>query len=276
MARKHDVKVGDTAEFTFEDNGQTSYGDVVKAGVTYVDVKWREGRTERIRFDKSYPKGLIFERPAQEEATAPTQEQLAAAHVPTSYLNTTGSGIRTYVGCSCGEGPKKMPQGGRTRANWYLAHARKLGLAVDNIAHAVVAPGYASEGLTWEQWTEKCGDARERMDPYALKTDLAAASTAVIRFEHNAALDRGAKGTTWRFDHIVGIEKSNRKWVVQITLLDGEGNPTRNTRQAYMAELETENYLPLAQVLLAQGVDFNAEATTTRMMGFDRTPWLDR
>lgn len=78
---------------------------------------------------------------------------LESQHVPTIFLNTTDpNGIRTFVGCSCGVMPRRMPQSGNARPLSYMAHARKVGLQVRNISHAVYGPGYPAAGMTWNEW----------------------------------------------------------------------------------------------------------------------------
>ncbi len=67
---KYLPKVGDVAEYTFptgdkymrpgEHDGQTAIGEVVKAGKSYADVQWREGRKERIYFAHPGHSEVIF------------------------------------------------------------------------------------------------------------------------------------------------------------------------------------------------------------------------
>jgi hypothetical protein len=83
--RRHaQARVPSTAEYTFPEHfgeaaGRTVVGDVVKAGKTYADVRWREnGRIERIRFRDAH--GVVFKQEARtgtEEAAVANERHLA-------------------------------------------------------------------------------------------------------------------------------------------------------------------------------------------------------
>lgn len=83
-------------------------------------------------------------------------------HAPVSFLNTTGSGIATVVGCSCGVKPRRASQTASSRQNSHMAHRRKLGLPRADYSATVYGPEYPAAGLTSEQWRAVSPDA----DPY--------------------------------------------------------------------------------------------------------------
>lgn len=78
----------------------------------------------------------------------------AAAHAPVYILNPRPDlgGIRATFGCSCGAAPKKGAARQTSMATWYLRHARTHGVAYDDTAPAIYAPGYAGAGMTFDEW----------------------------------------------------------------------------------------------------------------------------
>lgn len=80
----------------------------------------------------------------------------------------------------------------------------------------------------------------------------------------------------WQFDHIVCQDASSGDWIVTITPLDKSGRRrTPYARMANMKDLMVEGgtsqpLRPLAEVLREKGTDFEAEATRTRMRGYQR------
>jgi hypothetical protein len=62
------------------------------------------------------------------------------------------------VACSCGEKPKQGVARMSMMHVWYMRHARKHGIEVDNVSHAVYGPGMAGAGMTWNEWYAKNKD----------------------------------------------------------------------------------------------------------------------
>ena len=86
---------------------------------------------------------------APANVTTPT----AGGHMPVSYLNTTGAGIRTFIGCTCGDNPGTMPKAGTSLHVWHGRHRRTLGLPpLPSYAVTVYGPQYPAAGQTFEQW----------------------------------------------------------------------------------------------------------------------------
>lgn len=77
----------------------------------------------------------------------------ADRHQPVLLLNLTGEGIRSYVACACGQGPRRMPALPVSRAEWYHQHRRALRLPfMHSLGHAVYGPRCAAAGFTWGRW----------------------------------------------------------------------------------------------------------------------------
>lgn len=84
-------------------------------------------------------------------------------HAPLSVINTTGSGIRTVVTCSCGWKPAKGPDRGSTMNNGHMAHRRSKGLPRADYAGTVFGEGPWA-GWTWNEWYAQHGG--QGLDPY--------------------------------------------------------------------------------------------------------------
>lgn len=74
-------------------------------------------------------------------------------HDPVVCLNRTGSGIRSFVGCSCGWRPRKAPEGASYWHTGHAAHRRRQGLPrLATYAYARYEDGAAAAGMTWDEW----------------------------------------------------------------------------------------------------------------------------
>ncbi len=103
--------------------------------------------------------------PTKPVLTAAELTALTEQHRPVVRLNPDPKrlgGVKSFIGCSCGKNPKRMPQGASVMANAYMAHVRALGLSITNVSHAVYDEGYAAAGLTWNQWY----DMKTGCDPF--------------------------------------------------------------------------------------------------------------
>jgi hypothetical protein len=73
-------------------------------------------------------------------------------HAAVSYLNTSGTGGRTVIGCSCSWKPKK----GAARMSMmhvsHMAHRRQLGLPRFDYSQTTYPAGTLAEGMTWDQF----------------------------------------------------------------------------------------------------------------------------
>lgn len=87
----------------------------------------------------------------------------AVEHAAVSFLNSSGHGIRTIIGCSCGEVPAKGATGASTMHASHARHRRGLGLPRFDYRRTVIGPGYAASGLTWDEWN---ASDRAGQDPY--------------------------------------------------------------------------------------------------------------
>ena len=85
-------------------------------------------------------------------------------HDAVSFLNRSGQGIRTYVACTCGWSPKKMPTAGSTMHVAYMAHLRAVGMPRPQFLATVYGEGPAI-GLTFDQWYQQFPNC----DPYGAR-----------------------------------------------------------------------------------------------------------
>lgn len=111
----------------------------------------------------------LFEYNAARQAVRPCipMANSLAFHWPVSELNTSGSGIRSYIRCSCGHMPGKMPESGRAMDSSYRSHTRRLRLsnAALLLPYTVYGQGYPAAGLTWNQWHE----VNPALDPFGVR-----------------------------------------------------------------------------------------------------------
>ena len=137
------IDVGTIAEYTCDETwgdkaGQILTGDVVKAGKTYADVTWREGRTERIHFrNKHEMSAITFTTETDEQVAEARHEQFMAA-LPLLYRRTDQDRIELAH-----DADANLVHRGQRTSRWYrtvTAALRARTVEIDRMV-AALRPG---------------------------------------------------------------------------------------------------------------------------------------
>lgn len=92
-----------------------------------------------------------------------------APHAPILILSPDGCGVRTTVGCACGQRPTVGAAQRSTMQRWITAHYRRLGLDYSAAPAPVYGPEYPAAGQTPNRWY----DHSPELDPFTGRSRFA-------------------------------------------------------------------------------------------------------
>lgn len=96
----------------------------------------------------------------------------AVEHLPVAILSPDGEGVRSTVGCSCGDRPTRGAASMNTMHSWMNAHTRKHGAPRPDYSQTRYAPEYPAAGMTWNEWNATHPGA----DPFGIRASTITAA----------------------------------------------------------------------------------------------------